>query len=73
MHLDPENRGTDLAFKAARYRHPNDPVSITDREANMIPYFSLNPHSFAGYSKEFDTPAPYLNAYLNNGQTTFPV
>ena len=73
FHLDPEDRGTQRGFRVDRYRHIKDPVSLLDRQANMTPFFDLNPHSFAGFSKEYDTPAPYLNTYLNNGQTTFPV
>ncbi len=74
MHLDNSLRGTDLASHSARYRHPLDPFSVFDRGATMLPIADPNPHSFGGFSEEFDTPAPYFDAYLNpKKQTSFVV
>jgi len=71
--LDNSKRGTDLAYHNARYRHPMDPFSIFDRGATMIPIADPNPHSYGGFSQEFDTPAPYME-YLNpKNQTSFMV
>jgi len=50
-----------------------DPFSVFDRGATMIPIADPNPHSYAGFSKEFDDPAPYME-YLNpKKQTSFMV
>jgi hypothetical protein len=73
LDLDNSRRGTDLAYHNARYRHPMDPFSILDRGATMIPIADPNPHSYGGFSQEFDTPAPYME-YLNpKKQTSFVV
>ena len=72
--LDNSVRGIDLAYQNARYRHPMDPFSALDRAATMIPIADPNPHSFGGFSQEFDTPAPYMDYYLNpKKQTSFVV